>query len=125
MSGLFAYAPDPDEPFPFQHAMRLPLGSEVGAHRQTLREQSIDVRVGVPEATQDDVGESMFTRQAGLVADGSKYVGIAGKWDEKGRDSVEPLLNALIQTPNWLYTKQKHRRFGDNLLVQELLDALR
>jgi len=105
LPGRFAYAPDTDEPFLFQQAVRLSLGSEVGAHRQALRKQPVDVSVGVPKAAEDDVGDSMFARQPRLEANGSKYVRLASESTNWGDDCVEPLLNALVQVPNRVYAK--------------------
>ena len=44
---------------------------------------------------------------------------VSSERNKKCGHYVELLSNALVQAPNGLYTKQEHRRFGDNLFVQE------
>ena len=91
MPGRFAYSPNTGEPFLFQPTVRQPLGSEIGAHRQALRKESVDVFVRVSKATEDDVGNSMFARQPGVQAYGGKYIRLSGEWNKKSGDYVEPL----------------------------------
>src|SRR5260370_35041875 len=83
----------------------------------------VDVSVWVAKATEHDVGDGMVARQPGVEADGTKDILVARLGNEKAGDYVDLLSDALVQAPNGLDTKQKHRSFGDSLLAKEPVEG--